>query len=134
MKFRTNRKTLVAKLDALFSTYIRIRDKRRFAGKCPFCKVRPIQGCFHWVTRSKQSVRWDESNAVASCNPCTLKFEYHPPEFIQWFLANIGQEAYDALILKSNAIIKRGVVELRLLVTELEMKIERVCLSARLGP
>src|SRR3990167_8408797 len=105
-KKRSPRKVLVAKLDALFSIFIRIRDKRIFGGMCPFCNKRPIECCFHFITRSKYIVRWYENNAVGSCHGCNFNNEFNPALYIQWYINNRGKDAFDALVLVSHQIAK----------------------------
>ena len=121
----TKRKRLVAKLDSLFSSYIRMRDKRKNSGRCTFC-FKPIACCFHFVTRAKHSVRWDDRNAVASCFGCNYRYEFDPHFAIQWYIAKHGQEAYDILIYDGNRQAKFGIGDLEALKADLEKKLEGV--------
>lgn len=63
-------KSLVKKADAVFSEYIRIRDKRRFSGRCMICNTRPIEVCFHFISRADFATRWEPDNSVGSCRGC----------------------------------------------------------------
>lgn len=96
------------RLDSAFSKFIIRRDTPIF-GKCPFCRVRPIQCAFHFITRAKESVRWHKMNAVGSCFECNGRYE-NEAEFaagcIRWLIERIGQEAYDALVREGNRIVK----------------------------
>ena len=98
------RKTLVNKLDALFSIAVRLRDKKRYSGICPLCCLRSIGCVFHWITRSKFSVRWDFSNATGTCASCNFENEYNPDKFRIWYLKTHGQEAYESLVYRSNQL------------------------------
>ena len=116
------RKLLILKLDNLFSLYIRLKTKNTFGPYCPFCSKNPIECCFHFITRSKYSVRWDERNAVGSCHGCNYRMEYDPHKYVQWYIKNYGQEKYDELIKDSNIIRKLDNEDLRLLCLEIKQK------------
>jgi hypothetical protein len=108
---KIKRVLLVARLDNLFSHYIRLRDKRAF-GRCPFCSG-PIQCCFHFVTRSKHSVRWENRNAVGSCHGCNFKNEHDPHFAISWYIESYGLENYNQLVKDGNIIAKFSMDDLR---------------------
>ena len=98
-----SRKSLIRKLDKISSEIARGATIRVF-GNCPFCRSAPIQGAFHWITRSKHSIRWEIENLIASCYGCNCTMEFNPHPFIQFFLDRWGRYSYDALIRKSNKI------------------------------
>jgi hypothetical protein len=99
------RKKLVKTLDKVFSLYIRKRDSIENDGKCVFCR-KPIQHCFHFITRAKYATRWNEINAVGSCAGCNFENEFNPHKFIQWFLKKYGLKMYEDLIYESNLVHK----------------------------
>lgn len=103
---KSKRKRMVDTLDTLFSIYIRTRDKRTTGGRCVFGCGKMIECVFHFVTRSKHSVRWDERNGVGSCSGCNLRYEYDPHFAVRWYLEKNGHEAYDALVRDGNRIAK----------------------------
>ena len=103
---RAKRKIIVASLDTLFSFVVRLRDKDVAGGRCVFDCQRPIECCFHFVTRSKYSVRWDLKNAVGSCHPHNYEMEFNPHPFIQWYIKTRGIAAYEDLLRRSNQIAK----------------------------
>jgi hypothetical protein len=120
-----SRKTLVNQLDSVFALLIKNRDRKRL-GKCPFhhLSAAPIEHCFHFITRSKHSVRWDTRNAVGSCAGCNFRYE-HDQTFIDrvfnWYRDTHGQEAWDQLMRDANVIVKRSrtdLIELRDLLRE----------------
>lgn len=124
---KNKRQKLVAKLDLLFSQYIRIRDKRRTDGACVFgCGM--IECCFHFVTRAKHSLRWDERNGVGSCHGSNYRYEYDPHFAIKWYLDKYGVEAYEKLIFDGNQIAKFSIDDLEAKYEELKEKMEYVCL------
>ena len=108
---KSKRRILVDKLDKQFSLLVRAISKREFA-VCPFCHIRQIECCFHFVTRAKHSVRWDLTNAVGSCHSCNYTMEYNPHPFVSWYIKRNGLDAYENLILRSNKIAKFGIGDL----------------------
>ena len=114
---RSERKTLVGQLDALFSEYIRTKAKRSFGGECPFShkdgRRHPVQHCFHFITRAKYSVRWDPRNAIGSCAGCNLENEYNPHRFIDWFIKAFGQQKFSVLVRDSNRLARFSNEDLR---------------------
>lgn len=105
------RKQLVKRLDAAFSILVRIKTKQEI-GHCAFCP-NPIQDCFHFLTRSKYSIRWDFRNAIGSCKGCNFKNEFDPHSFIAYFLKRWGQEAYEKLVLDGNTLSDYSIHDLR---------------------
>lgn len=104
MPRRPSRKGLVKKLDAAFSRYIRALEGKR-TGHCFFCP-RPIEDCFHIITRSKYAVRWDPRNAVGSCKRDNFINEQNPHPYILKYICSFGLDEYDLLLRDSNKIAK----------------------------
>lgn len=126
----SDRKRLVARLDSVFSLLVRLRSKRLYHGACPFHETtpyRPVTQCFHFITRSKHSVRWDLRNAVGSCAACNLQYE-HDQTFVDfvfdWYKEIYGQEAWDTLKRDSNRISKFSNDDLRVLLESLTRAFE----------
>lgn len=66
-------KSLVKKLDAVFSKYIRQRDSKNGVFKCCSCgqiKVISQADAGHFINRKWMPTRWDESNVHAQCMAC----------------------------------------------------------------
>jgi len=122
----TKRKRLVAKLDQLFSAYVRLRDKRVNGGRCVFSCPKPIECCFHFVTRAKHSVRWNFSNAVGSCHGHNYRYEFDPHFAITWYIDKYGKDAYEQLIRDGNKIAKFSIEDLEALKADLEEKLKGV--------
>lgn len=75
-KKKVSRKTLVRKLDAAFSQYIRWRDADQDGlVKCCTCDtkkhVKQMQ-CGHLFSRRHYSTRWIESNCAGQCYGCNI--------------------------------------------------------------
>ena len=91
----------ISKLDALFSKYIRTRDK----WTCQRCSKKftpPTQAlhCSHYFGRGKKSVRFDPGNADALCYGCHHYWEKEDREGYRVFKINqLGQRGYDLLTL-----------------------------------
>lgn len=109
---RTERKILVDKLDDLFSVFVRLREKKRNAGRCFFgCGL--IQCCFHVVTRAKHSVRWDPDNGVGSCHAANQENEYNPNRYIAAYIKIVGLATYESLVARGHRIAKFSNDDLR---------------------
>ena len=105
---KPSRKSLVKKLDTLFSLFIRLRDRKKFS-YCPFPHrdgPRLIECCFHFITRAKYATRWSEDNCIGSCNSCNFEYEFNPHPYIAWFIRANSQAAYERLIQQSRGILK----------------------------
>lgn len=113
---RSVHKRLIKQLDAIFSLFIRERDRKRI-GACPF-DGREIEQCFHFVTRAKHSIRWHPLNAVGSCAGCNCRYEFDPHFAIQWYIRTYGQDAYDTLIREGNIIRKWSNEDLQKMIDE----------------
>lgn len=127
---RTKRQNIERQLDKLFSKRIRGRDKVAFVS-CPFHAVggSPIEVCFHFITRAKRSVRWDELNAVGSCYNCNDLYEKDVSfmRFIkEWYKSNYGPEAWQELVRRSNTIRPIDFSELQELKARLEIEVGKL--------
>lgn len=92
------RSAIEKKLDAVFSKFIRLRDKLT-CQRChkPYDKLSPSIQCSHFWGRRHRATRWHEANCVALCGGCHLHLTANPAIHREWYLARIGQPAYDAL-------------------------------------
>lgn len=108
-----SRKRTVSQMDKIFSILIRTRDRLANNGLCVFGCGRPIECAFHFVTRSKYSTRWDETNTVGSCMSDNYTMEFNPHPYIHWYIKKYGVEAYENLVERSNKIAKFSTSDLR---------------------
>jgi len=76
MPRKPSRKTIVKKLDAIFSKYVRLKDAD-FKGNC-ICVTcgrsyywKEIQAG-HFISRKHYSTRWDERNVKPQCYSCNV--------------------------------------------------------------
>lgn len=91
-------KRLSNKADKLFSLYIRARDNRLFNKVCPLCEKKPIQCCFHFITRKRKAVRWNVQNAVGACHTCNYLENYFSDLSRYWYIKKFGVNQYLSLV------------------------------------
>ena len=98
---------LKAKLDKVFSLYIRLRDSKpsnyRFF-KCISCgEIKPFEqaDCGHFHSRRHLSTRFDEDNAHAECRACNRFSADHLINYEKNLIAKIGQQKFDLLKVKA---------------------------------
>ncbi len=78
-------KSLIKKLDLIFSRYVRIRDSKGGMIECISCWIRipwkSAHNC-HWIGRANYKFRRDEDNCAAWCPSCNVyRKEMHQREF-----------------------------------------------------
>jgi hypothetical protein len=117
---KPSRKSLVKKLDGLFSLYIRQRD-----GYCFTCGNTDSPTCGHLFTRTAYSTRWDKRYAFQQCWPCNYRHEFKPEIFTEKFIDRFGLEAYKQGIRDHHKPTKYTDLQLKQLIKEYEEK-ERV--------
>lgn len=98
-------KKIKAKLDKVFSRYIRLRDTngdgRTFT--CISCgKVKPVEqmDAGHFWNRIHLATRWDERNVWGECRYCNRFDENHLLAYKNHLIERIGQRQYDILEMK----------------------------------
>lgn len=98
--FQWCRKHAVKKADELFSRYVRLRD-----GRCQVCSGSEVPcdalECSHLLGRSKWPTRYDPTNAVAAHHSCHASMTVEPELWRRWCRNRLGDEAWGALVLKS---------------------------------
>ncbi len=62
--------------------------------------------CSHYIGRANYSTRFDPENADAHCYFCHKNFEGNPHKFQEWKREQMGAYRYDALIERSNDIMR----------------------------
>jgi len=72
---KPTRKSLVIKLDTVFSQYIRRKDAINEIATCVTCNkkdhYKKLQ-CGHFMSRRHYSTRWDENNVGVQCYGCNI--------------------------------------------------------------
>lgn len=104
---KSPRKTAVAKLDRVFSLYIRARDKH-----CVQCGREDQLTCGHVFSRVAYSTRWDPENAFGQCMGHNMRHEHDPYPFLEYARERLGQQGYDDLHLRYSQPSKFTTTEL----------------------
>jgi 5-methylcytosine-specific restriction endonuclease McrA len=78
MAKKPSRKTIITKLDNIFSQYIRLRYSKNEISECVTCGKqdhwKKLQAG-HFVSRKHYATRWDEDNVQVQCSGCNV-FRY----------------------------------------------------------
>ena len=110
-KKKSTRTQVVAKLDKVFSEYIRRRYAKDDIATCVTCSKqdhwKKLQAG-HFMSRKHYSTRWDEDNVQVQCAGCNV-FRYGEQYKFSKYL---GSEKAEELHQKSKQIVKFSTQEL----------------------
>ena len=99
------RKTIITKLDNIFSQYIRLRYSKNEISECVTCGKKDhwkkMQNG-HFISRKHYATRWDEDNCQVQCSGCNV-FRYGEQYLFSKYL---GTELSEDLLIKSRKIQK----------------------------
>jgi len=105
MPKKPSRKTIVIKLDKVFSEYIRRRYAKNGISECVTCGKKDhwknLQAG-HFMSRKHYATRWDEENVEVQCMACNV-YRYGEQYL---FAKHLGQEKADELLSKSRTMVK----------------------------
>lgn len=124
--------TLVRKLDAEFSLYIRLRDSRPFGYKhfrCISCgDILPFEqaDCGHFIGRTHMSVRFDELDCNAECRRCNRFSADHIIYYQKNLEQKIGKQKLDLLIARGHQTKKWTSWELSILINHYKEENKRM--------
>lgn len=108
---KPTRKSLVTKLDTVFSQYIRRKDAVNDIAQCVTCgkkdHYKKLQ-CGHFMSRRHYSTRWDENNVGVQCYGCNITNQGQQYIFSQYLGDKLSEEMY----LKSKQMVKFADVDL----------------------
>ena len=108
---KPTRKSLVIKLDTVFSQYIRRKDAIDEIANCITCGKKEEwknQDCGHFISRTHYSTRWDENNVATQCRYCNRYCQGEQYKYSLYLGNNLSEELY----IKSKQIVKFADVEL----------------------
>ena len=111
MAKKISRTTLVKKLDAVFSIYIRRRYAVNDIAKCVTCGKKDHWSklqCGHFMSRKHMSTRWNEYNCQVQCAGCNV-FKYGEQYLFSQYL---GNNLSEQLHIKSKQIVKFADIDL----------------------
>src|SRR5210317_2659343 len=105
MPKKPSRKTLIKKLDTIFSIYIRRRYTKDNIAECVTCGKKDhwkkLQAG-HFMSRKHYATRWDEENVEVQCQACNV-FRYGEQYL---FAKHLGEKKADELLAKSRQTVK----------------------------
>ena len=105
MPKKPTRKTLITKLDKVFSEYIRRRYAKNDIATCVTCGKKDhwkkLQAG-HFMSRKHYATRWDEDNVEVQCSACNV-FRYGEQYL---FAKYLGTKKADMLLNKSRETVK----------------------------
>jgi hypothetical protein len=105
------RKSLVIKLDTVFSQYIRRKDAIEDIAKCVTCgkndHYKKLQ-CGHFMSRRHYSTRWHENNVGVQCYGCNIS--RHGEQFK--FSLYLGDKLSEEMFVMSHKTVKFADVDL----------------------
>jgi 5-methylcytosine-specific restriction endonuclease McrA len=105
MAKKPTRKTIITKLDNIFSQYIRLRYSKNEISECVTCGKqdhwKKLQAG-HFVSRKHYATRWDEDNVQVQCSGCNV-FRYGEQYLFSKYL---GVDLSEELLIKSRKIQK----------------------------
>jgi len=127
MPKKPSRKTLIRKLDKIFSAYIRQRDadKKGYCTCCTCGKKLPITQihCGHFMSRRFMITRWDEENCSAQCAGCNTFNQGEQYKFGVFLDKKYGEGKAQELLEKSRKTMKYSVTDLQELFEYFKKKI-----------
>ena len=112
---RSSRTKLIAKLDKVFSLYIRLRDSENGAFKCISCgqwKRFEQADCGHYVNRQHMSLRYSEMNCNAQCRKCNRFQEGNIQGYRKGLIEKYGEDKVELLESMQNQTNKISEFEL----------------------
>lgn len=119
---------LLKQADTLFSLFIRMRDKWLFNGLCVICNIRPIEVCFHWITRAEMAIRFHPDNASGTCSGCNYREvrdrRFKTKEFFRSVHIGLIGEERRAAIEAMQGMFKMDRGELQSKITQIKSMIE----------
>ena len=111
MEKKPTRKSLVIKLDTVFSQYIRRKDLINGLATCVTCgksnEPKKMQ-CGHFMSRRHYSTRWDENNVGVQCYGCNITNQGMQYAFSKY----LGEEIAKNMFIQSKQIVKFADVDL----------------------
>ena len=120
-----SRKTLVNKLDKIFSEYIRRRKAKNEIAECVTCNKKDhwknLQAG-HFMSRKHYSTRWDERNVEVQCIACNVYRYGEQYKFSKY----LGQELSDELLALSRETKKFSNWELQEMIEMYKNKIDQL--------
>lgn len=126
---KLNRKTLIRKLDGIYSKYIRFKDAKKGYVKCCSCgKIEPPEDmdCGHFISRSHFSTRYDERNTHSQCRACNRFHEGRKDEYALFLQNKYGNNILQELNQAKWTLKKHNELELQAMIDQYQEKLEKL--------
>ena len=120
---------LKAKLDKVFSEYIRKRDTRNGVFKCISCgRILPYEqaDCGHYINRKHMATRFDEMNCNAQCRSCNRFDEGNIQGYRRGLVALYGEQQVTLLEAKKHNLRKYSDFEYEVLIKHYKEEIKKL--------
>lgn len=115
MSKKPTRKSLVTKLDTVFSQYIRRKDAINEIAICVTCGKKDHWSKLqngHWASRRHYSTRWDEDNCHVQCAGCNVFRAGEIYLYTKYLCSQYGENFPEELYMKSQKTVKFADVDL----------------------
>lgn len=112
---KPTRKSLVIKLDTVFSQYIRRKDAIDEIAICVTCGKKDHWSKLqngHWASRRHYSTRWDEKNCNVQCAGCNVFKAGEIYLYTKYLCSQYGENFPEELYIKSQKTVKFTDVDL----------------------
>ena len=120
---------LKAKLDKVFSEYIRKRDTRNGVFKCISCgRILPYEqaDCGHYINRKHMATRFDEMNCNAQCRSCNRFDEGNIQGYRRGLVTLYGEQQVTLLEAKKHNFRKYSDFEYEVLIKHYKEEIKKL--------
>ena len=128
-KKKPKRRTLVKKLDTIFSLYIRLRASNNEIVTCFTCNknqhYKKFQ-CGHFQSRRHISTRWDEINCQVQCAGCNTYRGGEQFIFGKNLDVKYGSGTAEKLHFKSKKILKLSIKDIEQLINKYNSLVESI--------
>lgn len=124
-----NKRSLIKKLDTIFSKFIRLRDCGKEFGRCISCgKIILFStcDCGHYINRKHLSLRFDEKNCNAQCRSCNRFDEGNIQGYRNGLIEKYGEKEVELLEIKKHNISNLCSFEIEVLIKEYKKKIKEL--------
>ena len=112
---KPTRKSLVIKLDTVFSKYIRRKDAIDEIATCVTCGKKDHWSKLqngHWASRKHYSTRWDENNCHVQCAGCNVFRAGEIYLYTKYLCSQYGENFPEELYIKSQKTVKFADIDL----------------------
>lgn len=124
-----NRKTVIRKLDTIFSKFIRQRDTQQGYGHCCSCsKLLSYEDsdAGHFINRRHMATRWREDNVHLQCRSCNRFDEGNAAGYSIFMLEKYSKKQVQYLQALSREEARFTVSELELMIVEYTKKLKEL--------